>query len=419
LKKTLLLLAGDPGTGKSYFDQMIRARISGFHELSIDVEKEFLYDKYGFNNLDDREKLDYEALQLYLEKVKLAMARGHSIISDYPFSNKQWGTLKRLSETYDFQVITVVLTADFEVLYNRQVKRDLDESRHLGHLMTHYHKGDVLQDRHQIEVKATKSELAAFLKVKKYDEFKLGTTFKLDVSDFEKVDYQEVIDSIDESVNENFFLSDYIDHTLLAPTTTKEEIKQVVMDAQKYEFHSVMVNPCWVKDVHSLLADSPIKTATVIGFPLGANTTTVKELEAENAIQNGADELDMVMNIGMFKSGDKDYVGEEIERIKLIAHSHHKILKVIIETSLLTDEEKKAAAQLVSAKGADFIKTSTGFSTGGATVKDVALLKKYVTGKTLVKASGGIHNRQEAIAMIDNGAARLGTSQSVTIVTET
>nr|WP_225426037.1 deoxyribose-phosphate aldolase [Lactiplantibacillus mudanjiangensis] len=219
-------------------------------------------------------------------------------------------------------------------------------------------------------------------------------------------------------VSEKVFLSDYIDHTLLAPTATKAEIKQVVAAAQKYKFHAVMVNPCWVKYVHSLLTGSSIKTATVIGFPLGANTMTVKELEAENAIQNGADELDMVMNIGRFKSGDQAYVGDEIERLKLIAHSQHRILKVIIETALLTDEEKQAAAQLVSAKGADFIKTSTGFSTGGATVKDVALLKKYVTSKTLVKASGGIHNRQEAMAMIDSGADRLGTSQSVAIVTE-
>ncbi|MFC6180588.1 deoxyribose-phosphate aldolase [Lactiplantibacillus daowaiensis] len=223
---------------------------------------------------------------------------------------------------------------------------------------------------------------------------------------------------MDTLVSEKFFLSDYIDHTLLSPTATKAEIKQVVMDAQKFEFHSVMVNPCWVKYVHALLNGLPIKTATVIGFPLGANTMAVKVSEAEDAIQNGADELDMVMNIGMFKSGDEDYVGEEIERIKLIAHRQHRILKVIIETALLTDEEKKAAARLVSARGADFIKTSTGFSTGGATIKDVALLKKYVTGTTLVKASGGIHNRQEAMAMIDNGADRLGTSQSVAIVTE-
>ncbi|WP_164506014.1 deoxyribose-phosphate aldolase [Companilactobacillus insicii] len=208
----------------------------------------------------------------------------------------------------------------------------------------------------------------------------------------------------------------YIDHTLLSPDATKNDVERVVNEAKENNFCSVMVNPVWVEFVSSKLKGSKVKTATVIGFPLGANTTTVKEFELENAIQNGADELDMVMNIGMFKAGNYSYVGNEINRLVKLAHGSKRILKVIIETSFLTDVEKAKAAKLVSNNGADYVKTSTGFSSSGAKASDVAILKDNVGNGTLVKASGGIHTYDDAMNMIKNGASRLGTSQSVAIV---
>ncbi|WP_125589182.1 deoxyribose-phosphate aldolase [Companilactobacillus jidongensis] len=211
-------------------------------------------------------------------------------------------------------------------------------------------------------------------------------------------------------------LNSFIDHTLLKPDATKTDVENMINEAKEYKFCSVMVNPFWVEYVSSQLKDTNVKTATVIGFPLGANTTTVKEFELENAIQNGADELDMVMNIGMFKAGNYTYVGNEIKTLARLAHGSKRILKVIIETSFLTDEEKAKAAEIVSNNGADFVKTSTGFSSKGASAHDVAILKKNVGPNTLVKASGGIHSYTEAMEMIKNGASRLGTSQSISIV---
>lgn len=418
MRKTLLLLAGSPGTGKSYFDNEIRKEIPGFVELSIDIEKEALYDKYGFNNADEKEMLDYEALQLFLDKVKTHMSMGDSIISDYPFSRKQWGTLKRLSSEYDYLDITIVLTADDDILYDRQKKRDLDSTRHLGHLMNEYHKGDVLKDRTQADIQTTKKDFVSFIAAKKYSDFQLGKTFKIDVSDFSKVDYAGTIGQVKNLVNDLETFCKMIDHTNLSPDSDESKINETIKQAKKYHFGSVMVNPIWVKHVHNELEDTDIKTATVIGFPLGANTLSVKEYELENAMKNGADELDVVMNIGMFKSKKYDYVENELIKLVNLGHQSNKIVKVIIETCLLTDDEKKKATQLVSNAKADFVKTSTGFSTSGAKEHDVKILKKYAGSKTMVKASGGIHSLKDAKAMIDSGATRLGVSGSVPIVKE-
>lgn len=418
MRKTLLLLAGAPGTGKSYFDNEIRKRIPGFVELSIDIEKENLYDTYGFNNSDEKDMLDYEALQLFLDKVKFHMEKGDSIISDYPFSKKQWGTLKRLSDDNNYLDITIVLTADDDVLYERQKKRDLDNSRHLGHLMNTYHKGDTLEDRTKADVKMTKSQFISFIESKKYDEFELGKTFKIDVSDFDKVDYKGTIDKIEKLVFDFGAFCKRIDHTTLSPDATKDDINRTITEAKNYHFCSVMVNPNWVGYVHDHLLDSDVKTATVIGFPLGANTLPVKQFELENAIQNGADELDVVMNVGEFKSKNYEYVEKELSDLIYLGHRSNRVVKVIIETCLLSDDEKKIAAEIVSRCKADFVKTSTGFSNGGANVHDVKILKKYSEGNTLVKASGGIHSLEEAEALIQSGASRLGTSGSVAIVKE-
>lgn len=209
----------------------------------------------------------------------------------------------------------------------------------------------------------------------------------------------------------------YIDHTLLAPDATEKQVEMVVQQAIDNHFHTVMINPYWVSKVHQLLADTDVKTACVIGFPLGTNTTKIKVAEAKDAISNGVDELDMVMNIGEMKSGHEDKVEDDIQAVVDAGHAANKVVKVIIETCLLTDDEITRAAKIVAKTGADFAKTSTGFSTGDATVHAVKLMAEAVQGtSTAVKASGGIHTAEEAQAMIDAGATRLGVSHSMQII---
>jgi deoxyribose-phosphate aldolase len=209
--------------------------------------------------------------------------------------------------------------------------------------------------------------------------------------------------------------SKYIDHTLLKPESTRTDIDRIVEEALTYDFATVMVNPCWVSYVKPKLAGSTVKAACVIGFPLGANTTAVKVYEIQDALKNGADEVDMVINIGALKDGRDDYVTDEIRACREAAGDH--CLKVIIETCLLSEEEKVRACQDAARAGADFVKTSTGFSKGGATVEDVALMKKAVEGTSVkVKASGGVRTKEEMDAMIAAGAERIGTSHGVELV---
>lgn len=207
-----------------------------------------------------------------------------------------------------------------------------------------------------------------------------------------------------------------IDHTLLKPDATPDEIKELCEEAKKYHFASVCVNPAYVTLCASLLKGTDVRVCTVVGFPLGSNTTEVKKFETEQAIQNGANEIDMVINVGRLKAGDYDYVENDISQVVKAAKSKGALVKVIIETALLTDEEKVKACLICKKAGADFVKTSTGFSKGGATVGDVALMK-YVVGSSIgVKASGGIRSKEEAEAMIASGADRIGASASVKIV---
>ena len=209
--------------------------------------------------------------------------------------------------------------------------------------------------------------------------------------------------------------SKYIDHTLLKPDARQEDIQRIVQEAKQYDFASVMVNPCWISFVKPLLAGTDVKAACVIGFPLGANTTAVKVFETKDAIHNGADEIDMVLNIGKLKDGDDQYVIDEIRAIKQACGD--RILNVIIETCLLTDAEKERACQDAVCAQADFVKTSTGFSKGGALVQDVRLMKKAVMGTHVqVIASGGIKTKADFEAMIDAGASRIGTSSGVELV---
>lgn len=209
-------------------------------------------------------------------------------------------------------------------------------------------------------------------------------------------------------------LNKYIDHTILKPETTKEQVAQILAEAKEYDFASVCVNPTWVAYAAQELKDSDVKVCTVIGFPLGANTPAVKAFETQNAIEKGADEIDMVINIGALKSKNDELVLEDIKAV--VEASGEKLVKVIIETCLLTDEEKVKACQLSKEAGADFVKTSTGFSTGGATVEDVALMRKTVGPDMGVKASGGARSYEDAIAFIEAGATRIGASSGVAIM---
>ncbi|MDO5755296.1 MAG: deoxyribose-phosphate aldolase [Tissierellia bacterium] len=210
-------------------------------------------------------------------------------------------------------------------------------------------------------------------------------------------------------------LNQYIDHTLLKPDSTPDEIRKICKEAKEYEFFSVCVNGNYIPLIKEELKDSSVKACAVIGFPLGQMSTKAKVLESQDVVKNGADEVDMVINIGRLKAGEEDYVLDEIKKIKETIPQG--ILKVIIETCLLTKEEIQTACRLSVEAGADFVKTSTGFSSGGATVEDVRLMKETVGDRAKVKASGGIHSKEEALAMIEAGAERIGASSGITIVT--
>lgn len=212
-------------------------------------------------------------------------------------------------------------------------------------------------------------------------------------------------------------LAQLIDHTALKPTVTKEEILKLTAEAKEYGFYSVCVNPTWVAESAKQLKGSDVDVCTVIGFPLGANTTAVKVYEATDAITNGATEIDMVINIGALKSKEDEQVLNDIQQV-VEAAKGKALVKVIIETCLLTDEEKVRACELAVKAGTDYVKTSTGFSTGGATKEDIALMRKTVGEKIGVKASGGIHSKADVEAMVQAGATRIGASAGVAIVTE-
>ena len=209
-------------------------------------------------------------------------------------------------------------------------------------------------------------------------------------------------------------LNKYIDHTVLKADTSKDKVQQIIDEAIQYDFMSVCINPTWVSFAAKQLATTDVKVCTVIGFPLGANTSAVKAFEAADAIKHGADEVDMVINIGAAKDGDWDLVESDIQAV--VDASGDVLTKVIIETSLLTDEEKIKACQAAVRAGADFVKTSTGFSTAGATVADIALMRQTVGPDLGVKASGGVRSIADAQAMIEAGATRLGTSNGVDIM---
>lgn len=207
----------------------------------------------------------------------------------------------------------------------------------------------------------------------------------------------------------------YIDHTLLKADAKEEAIVELCAEARMYSFASVCVNPTWVKTAAEKLEGSPVKVCTVIGFPLGASTSEVKAFETKNAIANGATEIDMVINIGALRSADDEMVKKDIEAV-VQAAGEEAVVKVIIETALLTESEKRTACELALVAGADFVKTSTGFSTGGATEEDIKLMRAVVGPDMGVKASGGVRNFADMEKMIQAGATRIGASSGVQIM---
>lgn len=211
-------------------------------------------------------------------------------------------------------------------------------------------------------------------------------------------------------------LNRYIDHTLLKADATASQVEKLCQEAKEHEFFSVCINSYYVKKAVSLLRGSNTAVCTVVGFPLGASTMETKRFEAMKAIAEGAREIDMVLNVSAVKSGEWQYALDDMSSLAQVCHQQGGLLKVILETCLLTEEEKKKACELAVKAGVDFVKTSTGFSTGGATIEDVKLMRSIVGDKLGVKASGGVRDAQTARAMIEAGASRLGTSASVEIM---
>lgn len=211
-------------------------------------------------------------------------------------------------------------------------------------------------------------------------------------------------------------LATYIDHTLLKPDASREQILTLCREAVEYSFKSVCVNPLWVSTVRTVVKDTAVLTCSVIGFPLGATPTEVKVFEARGAVADGADEIDMVIDIAAARAGEKDALVQDIRAVAEAVHEQDAVLKVIIETALLSDDQKILACEAAVEAGADFVKTSTGFNGGGATVEDVALMRRTVGPDIGVKASGGVRSLADARAMIEAGATRIGASSGVAIV---
>lgn len=274
----------------------------------------------------------------------------------------------------------------------------------------------------------TREVLLAMAEYKEEQSFPEGVSCKIEVADGIKVKTcfdnaghvvsagAERITSTVGVIPDDKSLAGMIDHTLLKPDATADKVAQLCFEARKHNFASVCVNPSYVKLCADLLRDTEVKVCTVIGFPLGATSTEVKAFETKNALENGATEIDMVINIGALKAGDNKLVARDIREVVAVAHAAGALVKVIIETSLLTDEEKVVACLLAKEAGADYVKTSTGFSGGGATVHDIALMRRSVGPDLGVKASGGIRTHEDAEQLVAAGATRLGASAGIKII---
>lgn len=425
MKKTLILLAGYPATGKSDLTDRIIARhpAEDFAVTTPDEVKEQMWDEVGFDGAQDKARLELKIWERYYANLEGFFKQGRQVISDYPFSDKQKATLDTLTKEYGYQVVTVRLVGDPRVIYARSLKRDLSPRRHLGHLMNHYHRGDVLEDRTKADALVTLDVFLDRCAHKGYDRFCLGNLVEVDATDVSAIDYPPLLDQIDlyltgETAAERMHrlaggcaltdaeLAARIDYTLLKPTATWPAVEALCAEAVRGGVASVCVAPSFVKRVHEAYPDLPV--CTVVGFPLGYATTATKAAEAAGAVADGASEVDMVVNLGDVKARDFDAVTADIRAVREAVPD--AVLKVIVETCYLAQEEKPELCRCVSEAGADFIKTSTGFGTSGAQVEDIALFRAYLDPRVKIKAAGGIRTRDALAAFATAGCDRIGCS---------
>lgn len=426
MEKTLILLAGYPATGKSDLAARIIARhtASDFRSLSIDDVKEEFWDAFGFNNAQEKDEINARALEEYFERMDKLMGTGAQIMSDYPFSAKQHDKLAELAEKNDYRVLTIRLVGDPTVIIARSQKRDLGQGRHLGHVVTCYHKGDVLEDRSQGGDLVDLATLVERCESRGYGTFELGHTIEVDATDVDAIDYPALLNKIDEYLDDpesvaaqagaagkklgNDELAATMDYTLLKPTSTWEQISSVCTDALAGGCASACIPPAYVARARAAFPE--LRITTVIGFPLGYMTSAAKAAEAADAVANGADEIDMVIDQGMVKARDYAAIEADIRRVREAVPT--ATLKVIVETCYLAQETKVPICGCVERAGADFIKTSTGFGAAGAQIEDVALFARELGGRVKVKAAGGIRAREDLAAFVAAGADRIGCSAS-------
>lgn len=430
MKKTLILLAGYPATGKSDLTARIVARHpGGFSFIAPDDVKEEFWDRYGFDDAEEKAALELKIWDEYYRRLEDLLAAGEQVISDYPFSNKQKDRLDDMARRHGYQVLTVRMVGDPHVIYARSLARDLAPSRHLGHLVTRYHKGDVLEDRRQADSLVTLEVFLDRCAHKGYDSFCLGHLVEVDATDVNSIDYPVILDEIDEymtgktaaerlheaaerSTLDDAELRSRIDYTLLKSTSTWDQVRELCSEALSNGCASACIPPSFVARAHEAFPDLTI--CTVVGFPLGYSTSATKAFEAAEAVRNGASEVDMVIDLGATRARDYDAVTADIRAVREAVPG--AVLKVIVETCYLAQEVKIALCRCVSEAGADFIKTSTGFGTAGAQLEDIGLFREHLDPGVKIKAAGGIRTHDALAAFAEAGCDRIGCSTKLDVL---
>lgn len=441
MTNAIVILAGYPATGKSTFTAALLQRHPDFILMTPDMIKERMWEDIGFDNAQQKDELERSVWVEYYNEIERIMRQGQRIITDYPFSEKQYANLKYLVKKFEYGSVTIRFVGELPVIYERLRQRDALGHRHLAHIVSHYRKSTTLENPSDADQFVDFDLFKWRITSKHYGEFCLGELIEVDATDITSINRNDIVDQLDKklrdlkpmSINavateadkaywdntpevteEERKLLALCDHTLLSQRATWCEIKTVLDDAIRFGCASACIPPYYVHQAREYVEDR-LKITTVIGFPNGNVDTLTKVNEARHAVDDGADEIDMVINLGLVAEADYERVLDEIRGVRAVV-SEGRILKVIIETCLLTEEEKIQLCEIVTQAKADFIKTSTGFSTGGARVEDVVLMHAHVGENVAIKASGGIHSIEEAEALIEAGALRLGASSLVKVV---
>ncbi|ERI06396.1 deoxyribose-phosphate aldolase [Atopobium sp. oral taxon 810 str. F0209] len=441
MTNAIVILAGYPATGKSTFTKALLKRHPEFILMTPDMIKERMWEDIGFDNAQQKDELERSVWVEYYNEIERIMRQGQRIVTDYPFSEKQYANLKSLVKKFEYGSVTIRFIGDLHVIYERLRQRDALRHRHLAHIVSHYRKGTTLENPSEADQFVDFELLKWRVTSKHYGEFCLGDLIEIDATDIASINPNDIVDKLDEKLKnlqpmgtncvateadkvywdsapalteEERKVLALCDHTVLNQRATWNDVKTVLDDAIHFGCASACIPPYFVYQGHKYV-EGRLKITTVVGFPNGNVDTITKVNEARHAIDDGADEIDMVVNLGLVASGDFDSVLDEIRGVRSVV-SGGRILKVIIETCLLSDWEKVQLCELVTQAKADFIKTSTGFSMDGATVTDVGLLHTHAGERVAVKASGGIHSIEEAQALIEAGATRLGASSLVEVI---